>query len=132
MLIIKHLQMGGGVTPNICYVEETNGIVVKPYIKPEKIKNQLDILYVGDDSFEVESKVKMVFEYPVESDIVINATHAVPNIVNGKPQGTKDVVETFHVTKGNTLSDESWVGLCEWYNVVINPSEDEKYIYCGF
>ena len=33
MLIIKHLQRGGGyVTPNVCYVEETNGIIVKPEI----------------------------------------------------------------------------------------------------
>ena len=27
---------GGYVTPNICYVEETDGIVLKPYIEPEK------------------------------------------------------------------------------------------------
>jgi hypothetical protein len=34
MLIIKHLQRGGYVTPNICYVEESDGIVMKPYIAP--------------------------------------------------------------------------------------------------
>ena len=33
MLIIKHLQRGGGyVTPNICYIDETNGIVMNPKI----------------------------------------------------------------------------------------------------
>ena len=28
---------GGYVTPNICYVEETDGIVMKPYIDPNKV-----------------------------------------------------------------------------------------------
>ena len=33
MLIIRHLQRGGGyVTPNICYVEENKGLKMKPYI----------------------------------------------------------------------------------------------------
>ena len=32
MLIIKHLQRGGYVTPNICYIDETNGIVMNPKI----------------------------------------------------------------------------------------------------
>ena len=35
MLIIRHLQRGGGyVTPNVCYVEQTKGVVIKPHIKP--------------------------------------------------------------------------------------------------
>ena len=35
MLIIKHLQRGGYVTPNICYVEENESLV----FNPEIIKN---------------------------------------------------------------------------------------------
>ena len=34
MLIIRHLQRGGYVTPNICYVDGTIGLIFKPKPKP--------------------------------------------------------------------------------------------------
>ena len=51
MLIIKHLQRGGYVTPNICYVEETDGIVMKPYIPPKIMITFTinDITYQAED-----------------------------------------------------------------------------------
>ena len=42
MLIIKHLQRGGYVTPNVYYVDETNGFIIKPYVKPNLCSFYLD------------------------------------------------------------------------------------------
>ena len=52
---------GGYVTPNICYVEETKGIVVKP--KKGKIIN-----YIRQDGNGFD-KTWAVADYPVNSDI---------------------------------------------------------------
>lgn len=52
MLIIKHLQRGGGyVTPNVCYIEETDGIKMETLAKsifPIKLyEGQNDIKYTN-------------------------------------------------------------------------------------
>ena len=54
MLIIKHLQRGGYVTPNICYVEETDGIVMKPYIETIpifhlEVEEGYTVNFIGDE-----------------------------------------------------------------------------------
>ena len=64
MLIIKHLQRGGYVTPNICYVEESDGIVMKPYIPP--------IIIFTVDDVEYQSEEGMTWEKWVNSDYNID------------------------------------------------------------
>jgi hypothetical protein len=64
MLIIKHLQRGGYVTPNICYVEESDGIVMKPYIVP------LLTFTVGGVEYQYEEG--MTWEKWVNSDYNID------------------------------------------------------------
>ena len=55
MLIIKHLQRGGGfVTPNICYIEENEGLVFKPEIIEEENNGlQFPIYLVYRDNGQV-------------------------------------------------------------------------------
>ena len=58
MLIIKHLQRGGGyVTPNLCFVEETNGFVFKPIIMNGGGSEEPS---VGDVAYYNNGKIKTV------------------------------------------------------------------------
>jgi hypothetical protein len=55
---------GGYVTPNVCYVEETDGIVIKPYIPP--------ILIFTIDGIEYQYEEGMTWEKWVNSDYNID------------------------------------------------------------
>ena len=64
MLIIKHLQRGGGyVTPNICYLEETKGLIIKP--KKTKAINYIWCEIKG-------SNVYFYTTYPVTSNLYVS------------------------------------------------------------
>jgi hypothetical protein len=40
---------GGYVTPNVCYVEETDGIVMKPYVEPKEDEYNYNLNIVFDE-----------------------------------------------------------------------------------
>ena len=70
MLNIKHLQRGGGyVTPNICYVEEFDGIVMKPYIPPIIIFTVDDVEYQAEEGMTWEKWVNS--DYNIDGYIII-------------------------------------------------------------
>jgi hypothetical protein len=117
MLIIKHLQRGGGyVTPNICYIEETDGIIMKP-----KTTNYLTYNIINDLTSEVTT------DYPVCSYIyaILNNSEHI-KINKGSNVGTYNlgpVKDTY--IKAIGVSKTGYGGPSEYYNTY----EDECFIY---
>ena len=58
MLIIKHLQRGGGyVTPNVCYIEENEGLVFKPEINDNNTLQfplYFNLTKINNDEYKME------------------------------------------------------------------------------
>ena len=130
---MRHLRGGGEyITPNLCLIEDSYDVVLEPEVI-KKIENH--IIFKADEIYDDEGNNSMFrkyyfkSKYPVESDIIINATYSKLNIVNGKPQGYIYFTEIFYINKGNILSNEIMNNPTEYYNFNITPTEDNKYIY---
>lgn len=93
---------------------------------PALIDNYLNFMSkMIDDT----SSYYFMLEYPAESNLIINATHTVPNIVDGTFQGFKEVIEEYHIDKGNMTINETISGYTEFTNISITPEYDNVYRY---
>ena len=95
MLIIKHLQRGGYVTPNICYVEETDGIVMKPYVEPEK---ELITFTIDGVQYQAEEGMTWdewaVSEYDANNLIYIDDSYGICKTPDGNGQMSQYILYT--------------------------------------
>jgi hypothetical protein len=113
---------GGYVTPNICYVEETNGIIVKPEINEN---DEVVVINHGilRDSSSIYKTYKIYWEYPVKSDIDV--------ILLIDVMGTSTTHSILTLT-GNSVSSNSYT-LGPGETIVgiysISPTEDDIYVY---
>ena len=60
---------GGYVTPNICYVEESDGIIMKPYIPPIIIFTIGEVQYQAEEGMTWEKWVNS--DYNIDGYIII-------------------------------------------------------------
>jgi hypothetical protein len=81
MLIIKHLQRGGGyVTPNICYIEENEGLV----FKPEIIENntlQFPVYLVEGDNGQLGIDVYNYLQIKYNPNNIYGTTASISEII---------------------------------------------------
>jgi hypothetical protein len=108
------------VTPNICYVDETNGIIVKPEI------NENDEVVVINHGIlrGSRSTYKIYWEYPVKSDIDV--------ILLTDVMGNTSTTHSILTLTGNSVSSNSYT-LGPGETIVgiysISPTEDDIYVY---
>ena len=124
---------GDYVTPNICFVEETKGIVIKPKIPSVKPNNLITWVYKfplilwGDDVEGDVTEYAIRATYPVESDLLIKFT-------NNKYIGNKLYSDNHEYTlkKGDYLVKTTGVvnnANANIDNISITPTTDDAYNY---
>ena len=114
---------GGYVTPNVCYVEETDGIIVKP-----EINENDEVVVINHGILSTTSSIyktyKIYWEYPVKSDIDV--------ILLTNVMGNTSTTHSILTLTGNSVSSnshtlgpgETIVGIYS-----ISPTEDDIYVY---
>lgn len=110
--------MGGEnyITPNICLNKETKQVNINPKINPKQ--NYLSFEQLNSNGM---GEYGFISNFPVASDLTIEATYYHPIV------GTK--IDTYHIDKGNTKTNETTLIYNEIDNVIITPSKDNKYEY---
>lgn len=97
---------GGGeyVTPNICYVEETNGIVIKPYIAPKIPISLGDVVYWDGSEVKTTPYSKWSTSLGTPVGVVV--------IPEGfAPDGKARITSLKYVDSNGNPSSSSYVGM---------------------
>ena len=122
---------GGYVTPNICYVEENEGLVFKPEKPSVKLNNLITWAYkfpltLAYNDGATLPETDIMATYPVESDLLIKFTN---NRYADKLYSTN---HEYTLKKGDYLVKTSGVvnaGSASIDNISITPTTDDAYNY---